>query len=328
MRVLATILLILLMPSFVRAQDCISHTGTKATVVLPEGTVEGVEEGEVIKAWFEDLCVGQTVYHENASGYLTIWGDEQLTPLVDGLPEDAPVTFSVYRPATDKLVGYAVVSYLQGDGTFVPRSVMVFSSFSLDWGLPVPLNTDLPLTGGRIQDSEGNQIVVLHWKLKDGALPRHYEVQHRPAGDSTFVSLDTVTDGTHQADSTTYQYQIDHLPPGTHTFRLKQGATRYSASLKVTLSPAPLPPFSLSQSYPNPFSETTRLTLVTPKAEWVDARLYNLQGRLIQTLYQGLTTPGLPLTLTLQAQGLANGLYLLHLQGESFSEIRKLTLVK
>ncbi|MCB9474328.1 MAG: T9SS type A sorting domain-containing protein [Candidatus Delongbacteria bacterium] len=97
----------------------------------------------------------------------------------------------------------------------------------------------------------------------------------------------------------------------------------------VTVSPEPVLPasFSLGQVWPNPFNPTTTVEIRVPDTRPFRLRLFNLQGQLVRTLLNGSQTPG-TLQLTLDASDLASGVYLLNLEGDGFSDARKIVLLR
>ena len=68
------------------------------------------------------------------------------------------------------------------------------------------------------------------------------------------------------------------------------------------------------------------LTLRTPEAVTVQA--FDVQGRLVQTLYQGPVEAKTQTTIRFDGNALPSGLYLLHVEGTTFTAVRKVLLVK
>lgn len=80
--------------------------------------------------------------------------------------------------------------------------------------------------------------------------------------------------------------------------------------------------FSL-QSAPNPFSSTTTIRFTLPVREAAELAVYDLQGRLVRQLPQGVLSAGLH-EATLMDQDLAPGVYLCRLQTASGSAVQRL----
>ncbi|MEM6784747.1 MAG: choice-of-anchor B family protein [Bacteroidota bacterium] len=84
----------------------------------------------------------------------------------------------------------------------------------------------------------------------------------------------------------------------------------------------------LSPAYPNPFQHTTSLSLSLDRSEEVRVDVYDLLGRRVARLFEGATVAGTALTLTFDGAGLSSGTYVARVQGETFAETRRLTLVR
>ena len=86
--------------------------------------------------------------------------------------------------------------------------------------------------------------------------------------------------------------------------------------------------FLLDQNYPNPFGASSTLRYHTTREEEVALRVYDIQGRLVQTLVDGRMPAGTH-TVRWEANGLAAGTYLLQLQaGDRVVQTRKTVLVR
>ena len=86
--------------------------------------------------------------------------------------------------------------------------------------------------------------------------------------------------------------------------------------------------FSLSQSYPNPFNPTTQFTLTLTQSQHVRAAVYDMQGRRLAQLHDGLLSAHEEHVLTFEAPGLPSGLYLIRVAGETFTATRSVVLLK
>lgn len=84
---------------------------------------------------------------------------------------------------------------------------------------------------------------------------------------------------------------------------------------------------TLAPAYPNPFNPTTTLRFDLPQAAHVTLRVYDLTGRAVATLVEGMRPSG-PHAVTFDAQQLPSGIYLARLQADSGVATQKLTLLK
>ncbi len=85
--------------------------------------------------------------------------------------------------------------------------------------------------------------------------------------------------------------------------------------------------YSLSQNYPNPFNPATTINYSIPAATNVELRVYDLMGREIETIYSGYQTAG-NYQAIFRADNLASGFYTYRLSAGSFTETKKMLLVK
>jgi hypothetical protein len=86
--------------------------------------------------------------------------------------------------------------------------------------------------------------------------------------------------------------------------------------------------YSLSQNYPNPFNPSTVINYQLPVIGYVSLKVYDLPGREVATLFEGVRQPGNYET-TFDASGLKSGMYFYRLQTKTgFMQTRKLVLLK
>jgi len=92
--------------------------------------------------------------------------------------------------------------------------------------------------------------------------------------------------------------------------------------------------FGLAQNYPNPFNPSTRITYDVAERSNVTISVYDVLGRTVRVLAAGDHAPG-SYTVTLDAGGLASGVYLYRMTSASidgsrnlFSSVKSLLLLK
>ena len=85
--------------------------------------------------------------------------------------------------------------------------------------------------------------------------------------------------------------------------------------------------FHLDQNYPNPFNPVTTLRFTVPKESRVVVKLYSVDGRMVRTLVDEDKEPGYH-ELTLNGATLPSGVYFCRMEAGSFSDMRKLVLLK
>jgi hypothetical protein len=93
-------------------------------------------------------------------------------------------------------------------------------------------------------------------------------------------------------------------------------------------TPAGIPDeYALDQNYPNPFNSSTIIRFRLPERVPVTLKIYDMIGREAATLFEGPGGPGEQAVL-FQAGELPSGVYIARLTAGSFTEIRKIVLMK
>ncbi|TKJ41458.1 hypothetical protein CEE37_02540 [candidate division LCP-89 bacterium B3_LCP] len=85
--------------------------------------------------------------------------------------------------------------------------------------------------------------------------------------------------------------------------------------------------YSFSQVYPNPFNPLARLSFSLPEVSHVKLAIYDLQGRLVANLVDGMSEVGAH-EFTFDATNLSSGIYIARLEAGSYSASQKLVLMK
>lgn len=108
--------------------------------------------------------------------------------------------------------------------------------------------------------------------------------------------------------------------PGSTIALVPAGTKVHEASIVPT-------GFRLEQNYPNPFNSSTTISFYVPKKEWVSVKIFDLLGREVETLVSDELAPG-AYTSQWDASRMPSGVYFYRLQAGSFSETRKLVVLK
>jgi len=122
---------------------------------------------------------------------------------------------------------------------------------------------------------------------------------------------------------------VTNPPPGGGVDSLAKSFTiDTSPPVNVELENDHLPSnFTLSQNYPNPFNPVTKIKYSIPKTSFVNITVYDVLGREIKTLVNEEKTPG-NYEVEFNASGLPSGVYFYRILAGSFSETKKLILLK
>ncbi len=116
---------------------------------------------------------------------------------------------------------------------------------------------------------------------------------------------------------------------GRYSYRLKQidndGQFEYSKTIEVDMNG--VKKYELTQNYPNPFNPTTTISYILPQTGMVRLTLYNILGQEIRTLVNEVKEAGIH-TFNFDASDLNSGMYIYKIESGSFTQTRKMTLVK
>jgi Secretion system C-terminal sorting domain len=85
--------------------------------------------------------------------------------------------------------------------------------------------------------------------------------------------------------------------------------------------------FALEQNYPNPFNPSTEIRYQVSGVSDVRLEVFDMLGRKVSTLVNERQATG-SYQASFNAAGLASGIYFYKLQAGSFSETKKMMLVK
>lgn len=92
-------------------------------------------------------------------------------------------------------------------------------------------------------------------------------------------------------------------------------------------SEKPTATFRLHEAFPNPFNSSAMLTLELPKESFVRITVYDILGREVRALMNGIQ-PGGTHGVTIDASGLQSGVYLCRVEAGEWSDVKKLVYIR
>jgi hypothetical protein len=201
-----------------------------------------------------------------------------------------------------------------------------------------PLAVQLYLLTSSIEPGGG---AVIKWNTATETNNYGFYVQRKSTVNGSFADL---PDNFVQGHGTTLQQHsyvwIDSSArTGTYYYRLKQvdltGAYSYSSTITLHVSgveavkpQSGLPHvFALAQNYPNPFNPATMIEYQLPKESFVRIRLYNALGQQVRALVDENEQAGFK-SLRFDAAGLTSGVYFYRISAGSFTDVKKMLLMK
>ncbi|MCP4229663.1 MAG: T9SS type A sorting domain-containing protein, partial [bacterium] len=162
-------------------------------------------------------------------------------------------------------------------------------------------------------DPEGDDVVyILRWSTDPG-----------------FATFDSETGLTESE----FTFGVDSLSPGTYFWKVRAAAgglatwSTQTWSFKVISSgidddnPANPKTFSLSSPIPNPSVGSSYITFTIPRTCEVNLAVFDVKGRKITTLAEGLHQPG---EYTASVSGLNDGVYIYRMEAAEFIDTKKI----
>ncbi|MDX1545765.1 MAG: T9SS type A sorting domain-containing protein, partial [Rhodothermales bacterium] len=103
-----------------------------------------------------------------------------------------------------------------------------------------------------------------------------------------------------------------------------------AATTPVSVEPGSELPasYTLTNAYPNPFNPQTQFELTLVRPQHVRVEVFDLLGRQMALLHEGLLAPQTRHTFQIDASGWPSGLYLYRVTGEAFTDVRSIVLLK
>lgn len=169
---------------------------------------------------------------------------------------------------------------------------------------------------------------VLHWETASETNNAGFEVQQRINGE--YQAIGFVNGRGTTTEKQRYTFRTRNLAAGSHDFRLKQidfdGTFAYSKSVTAQIALAGAA--DMEKAYPDPFNPQTQFNLTIAREQNVTIAVYDMQGRLVQTLHQGALSPSEAHLFTFEAFNMPSGRYFIRAVGEFFNESQVVTLLK
>ena len=250
---------------------------------------------------------------------------------------------------------FTVLSNVSSDKLQMVSTVDVYKNCKLAWGdkrldaqgiYAQDINPDgqlgnsvTPVELASFSANASNNSVILSWITATELNNSGFEIERcaLSAGRQAWSKIGFVNGNGTTSEPHSYSFVDENISSGNpayrtgrYSYRLKQidfdGTFSYSNIIEIDLS---LPQtFSLEQNYPNPFNPSTKISWHSPISGWQSIKLYDVLGREVETIIEGFFEAGVHSKLYTVNSSLTSGVYFYKLQAGSFTETKKMMLMK
>ena len=199
-------------------------------------------------------------------------------------------------------------------------------------GLVIPV--ELTAFNANVQD----QNVLLSWSTSTETNNKGFQIQRSEVRDqvSDWKELGFVEGNGTSLDKHNYSYKDNNISSGKYKYRLKQidfdGSFKFSNEIEVNVNS--FSEFYLAQNYPNPFNPVTKIKYSIPDFTLQQAsdlkvvlKVYDMLGEEVATLVNEQKPAGI-YEVDFDGSSLPSGVYIYRLTAGSFSDSKKLILLK
>ncbi|MBD3385177.1 T9SS type A sorting domain-containing protein, partial [candidate division KSB1 bacterium] len=232
-------------------------------------------------------------------------------------------------PQGDLYTGIGSGNPNEGGAIYHGSHEKVLETVSRELGLSEPVAVSLSSPDdAALQNGEN---LLLQWQASGDVCSYQVQVSLNPG----FVDI-VVDRGTEEtqtivkglSDYTQYFWRVravNAFGPGPWSV-IRSFAT--DPSVLVSKSDRDIPEsFVLYANYPNPFNPVTTVSFDIAERSFVRVKVYNLNGRMIATLFSRSVKPG-SYEATWDARGVSSGMYIITLKAGAFKAVRKCLLLK
>ena len=189
-------------------------------------------------------------------------------------------------------------------------------------------STPVPVELVSFSASAKDGAILLRWSTATEINNKGFQVERKSSTEEwskiAFVDGNGTTTNPH-----IYSYSDNSVKSGSYSYRLKQvdfdGSYKYSDIAEVSFNA--VTKYELAQNYPNPFNPSTTISFSIPEASNVSLKIYNTLGQQVQTLVSGFKEAG-SYKIHFDAKNLTSGLYFYKIEAGTFSQVKKMMLLK
>ena len=271
-----------------------------------------------------DICVGSYVLTGPITSYIPIKAstDDPTTEEKDGFTPGDPIIYKFWLSSISKEIIDYEESYSKGNGKFSSQGTVVVGFINV---LPVELRSFTAAL------NENN--ITLSWKTSTEVNNRGFEIEKKISEatvlDNNWNKIGFVKGNGNSNSPKDYSFVDKNLTGGgKYQYRLKQidndGRFKYSNIIEVEVMPNEN---SLLQNYPNPFNPVTNFKFQIVKPGLVTLKIYDMLGKEVSTIVNKELKAGY-YSYKWDASKLASGIYFYRITAGSYTEVKKMLMIK
>jgi len=191
-------------------------------------------------------------------------------------------------------------------------------------------NTSLPVELTSFTSSVTNNNVKLIWNTANEVNSFAFEIERKDEGSvDGWQKIGTINASGNSSSPKNYSYLDNYISTGNYNYRLRMvdidGSYKFSNVVNAgVLSPAK---FDLGNAYPNPWNPTTTIRYNVPTNSPVTIKVFDAVGREVASLVDEVKPAG-SYQITMNGKELSSGIYFYRMTAGSFTETKKLILLK
>ncbi len=197
---------------------------------------------------------------------------------------------------------------------------------------------DLPLLSPSLSTPVNEQVNVgtlteFTWNEVESSVSYHLQIStdnqfSSTVFDSSKVGSSSFTLTEPLSENTTYFWRMKSISDNELRDSEWSDTLTFTTGIRTSIEDEPIPQeYQLVQNYPNPFNPSTQIQYALPEATQVTLEVFNSLGQKVMELVNGQQSAGYH-TVTFGAAGLSSGVYLYKLTTPSFTQTKKMLLMK
>jgi hypothetical protein len=200
-----------------------------------------------------------------------------------------------------------------------------FSPFSIGNEEALPVNMEY------FNYTTSKNDVKLSWKTLTEINNSGFEIERRVPQSSQWSKIGAKAGFGNSAEPHIYIFDDRNLNTGKYIYRLRQidynSNTEYYYLSDTVIVGKPSH-FGISQNYPNPFNPLTKIDFDLPIDGKVTIKIYDVTGREVMTIVNNEFKQAGYYTVDFNGSFLASGIYFYRLTAESYTNVKKMVLIK